>query len=87
MKSIGDPDFVYRPWSDERRAAARHRAIARGASNVKVRRSRLIELAISERTAAKAIELCGEALQTERDPIERELLVAILGMATRRLAR
>jgi hypothetical protein len=29
MKSMGHPDYVYRPWSESRRAAARARMLAR----------------------------------------------------------
>jgi hypothetical protein len=29
VRSMGDPDYVYRPWSDERRQAARRNALIR----------------------------------------------------------
>ncbi len=61
MKSIGDPDFVYRPWSKVRRKKASNAAAVRlygsKAGAAKARAKRLAELLDERRRLKKELQL------------------------------
>lgn len=59
MRRVGDPDFVYRPWSEERRRAAKKAAAIRIYGSAKK----------AEKARAKKLQ----QLVKERDTLQRRL--------------